>query len=157
MKGNLNVVKFLIKENVNLDKIDATGCSPLYHAIRKGHADIAYLLYLKGASVHSPPEKLAKLLCICGFKGETSIVKLLNDCEANIEISDYDLRSVAHLAAAEGHTELLLFLINETDFNFDLKDRWGKKPLDEIADTRIRQEFEDALASRVLKKRRGSS
>ena len=73
------------------------------------------------------------------------MVKLLHDCEANIETSDYDLRSVAHLAAAEGHTELLLYLINETNFNFDIKDRWGKKPLEEIADPRIRQEFEDAL------------
>lgn len=61
-------------------------------------------------------------------------IKLLNDCEADIEASDYDLRTVAHLAAAEGHTELLLYLINETDFNFDLKDRWGKKPLEEIID-----------------------
>jgi len=42
------------------------------------------------------------------------------------------LRTVGHLAAAEGHTELLLYLINETNFNFDLKDRWGNKPLDEI-------------------------
>ncbi len=53
-------------------------------------------------------------------------MRLLKECEANIEEVDYDFRSVAHLAAAEGHTELLLFLINETKFNFSLKDRWGK-------------------------------
>lgn len=105
---------------MNLDKIDSTGCSPLYHAIRKDHSDIAMLLYFKGASVHTLPEKLAKLLCICGYKGDTGIVKLLHDCEAKIETSDYDLRTVAHLAAAEGHTELLLYLINETNFNFGI-------------------------------------
>lgn len=73
-----------------------------------------------------------------GFKGDTIRVKLLYDCEANIETTDYDRRSVAHLAAAEGHTELLLYLINETSFNFDLVDRWGKAPLDEIHDDEIR-------------------
>lgn len=146
-----------MKENVNLDKMDATGCSPLYHAIRKGHSDIASLLYLKGASVHSPPEKLAKLLCICGFRGTTSIIKLLNDCEANLQVSDYDFRTVAHLAAAEGHTELLLYLINESTFDFSLKDRWGKTPLDEISDQAIRGDFEAALAKRVMRRRRNSS
>ena len=45
---------------------------------------------------------------------------------------------MAHLAAAEGHTELLLFLINETDFNFEIVDRFGKKPLEEINDIDIR-------------------
>ena len=101
LHGYMPVVKFLISERVNLDKIDSTGVSPLYHAIMKGHEDIASLLYMKGASVHAPPEKLAKLLCICGFKGDILRVKLLKDCEANIEISDYDLRTVGHLAAAE--------------------------------------------------------
>ncbi len=107
----MNVVKFLIKEHVNLDKLDSTGVSPLYHAILKSHEDIAKLLYFKGASVHAPPEKLAKLLCICGFKGDILRVSLLKDCEANIEIADYDLRTVAHLAAAEKHWDLLSYLV----------------------------------------------
>jgi hypothetical protein len=87
------------------------------------------------------------------------IVKLLKECEADIEISDYDRRSVGHLAAAEGHTELLIFLINETNFDFNLKDRWGKKPLEEIADEGIREEFEAQLRKRILVhgRRRGSS
>ena len=95
--------------------------------------------------MHAPPEKLAKILCTCGFKGNTLKVKLLKECEANIEISDYDLRTVGHLAAAEGHWELLNYLILGTDFNFELKDRWGKKPLDEIEDFDKRMEFEEAL------------
>jgi ankyrin repeat protein len=146
LHGYMPVVQFLMKEAVNLDKIDSTGVSPLYHAILRGHENIAKLLHFKGASVHAPSEKLAKLLCICGFKGDTEKVKLLKDCEANIEVSDYDLRTVAHLAAAEGHWELLNYLIVETNFNFLLKDRWGKKPLEEIHDAEKRAEFEEALA-----------
>ncbi|CDW83985.1 l-asparaginase archaeal glu-trnagln amidotransferase subunit d [Stylonychia lemnae] len=152
---NLDQIITLI--DINLDKIDSTGCSPLYHAIRKGYSDIALLLYFKGASVHTLPEKMAKLLCISGFKGDTEKVKLLNQCEADIETSDYDLRTVGHLAAAEGHTELLLYLIHDTEFNFNLKDRWGKKPLDEINDIGIRSQFNNALKNRVTKRKRGKS
>jgi hypothetical protein len=39
----------------------------------------------------------------CGYKGDTARVKLLYDCEADIEVSDYDFRTVGHLAGAEGH------------------------------------------------------
>lgn len=102
LHGYMPAVRFLIRENVNLDKIDSTGVSPLYHAIKRGHEDIAKLLYYKGASVHAPADKLGQLLCICGQKGDIKRVKLLKECEANIEAADYDLRTVAHLAAAEG-------------------------------------------------------
>jgi ankyrin repeat protein len=126
-------VRFLIREKVNLDKIDLTGASPLYHAIKRGHEDIAKLLHYKGASVYSPPEKLGSLLCICGSKGDLKRVKLLKECDADIEASDYDLRTVAHLAAAENQWELLKYLASHTKFNFYLVDRWGKTPLDELS------------------------
>ena len=139
------VVKFLIKEKVNLDKIDSTGVSPLYHSILRNHEDIAKLLYYKGASVHAPAEKLAKLLCICGFQGDIKRVRLLKECEADIEIADYDLRTVGHLAAAEKHWDLVDYLVKHTDFNFNLKDRWGKSPLDEIQDPILREEYVELL------------
>lgn len=130
---------------MNLDKIDSTGVSPLYHAITKGHADIANLLYYKGASVHAPKEKLAKLLCICGFKGDILRVSLLQQCEANLEECDYDLRNVGHLAAAEGHWDLLTYLATKTNFNFEFKDRWGKTTFDEITNPETRTKYEKML------------
>jgi hypothetical protein len=49
----------------------------------------------------------------------------------NLDISDYDKRSVGHLAACEGHLNILEFLATETNFNFELKDRVGHKVLDQ--------------------------
>ena len=72
-------------------------------------------------------------------------VKLLKECEANIEIADYDLRTVAHLAAAEHHEELLTYLITKTDFDFTLKDRWYNTPIDEIKDPKLKSDMEDLL------------
>ena len=71
-------------------------------------------------------------MCIVGFEGDLQKLKLLYRCEVNLEISDYDLRHVAHLAACEGHIEVLKFLITDTNFNFDLRDRWGNSALDEM-------------------------
>jgi ankyrin repeat protein len=82
--GYMPIVRFLMQEKVNLDKIDSTGSSPLYHAIKRKHEDIAKLLYLKGASVTAPHERLGKLLCTDGFNGEILRVHLLNECEADI-------------------------------------------------------------------------
>ena len=59
-------------------------------------------------------------------------MKLLHKCEVNLEISDYDLRHVAHLAACEGHLSVLSYLANETNFNFNLKDRWNNTAFNEM-------------------------
>ena len=150
--GFLPVVQFLIKEKVNLDKIDSTGVSPLYHAILKGHENVAKLLHYKGASIHAPTEKLAKLLGTCGYKGDINTVRLLKECEGKIEVADYDFRTVAHLAASEKKWDLLSYLIKCTDFNFSLEDRWGRTPLDEVTDPKMRADFEEMLSvSRVNK------
>jgi len=49
---------------MDLDKIDKNGCSPMYYAITKNHDVIASLLYFKGATIICPLEKLAKFLCM---------------------------------------------------------------------------------------------
>lgn len=43
---------------------------------------------------------------------------MMHKCEVNLELSDYDLRHVGHLAACEGHYSVLEFLAKETKFNF---------------------------------------
>jgi hypothetical protein len=78
------------------------------------------LLNFKGASVTAPSDKLAKFLCFCGFKGEIATVKLLNECEADLEVSNYDYRTIGHLAAAEAKFDLLFYLAASTNFNFEI-------------------------------------
>jgi hypothetical protein len=88
-------------------------------------------------------------LCTIGFEGDLEKLKLLHKCEVNLEISDYDLRHVAHLAACEGHVKILEFLITQTKFDFDLSDRWGRTAFEEIAHKVSR---EDKLALKKLLK-----
>jgi len=84
----------------------------------------------------------------CGFKGQIDPLRLLYACNGNLEQSDYDKRTVAHLAAAENHLDVLDFLIQETNFNFDLKDRWGQTPLDELKDPQMKDFYQHKLKNR---------
>lgn len=60
-------------------------------------------------------------------------------------MSDYDKRTVGHLAACENHQNLLLYLAQETKFNFELEDRFGRNSLDEIRDEKFKAKIVNIL------------
>uniref|UniRef100_A0A8C1Z7F5 glutaminase n=1 Tax=Cyprinus carpio TaxID=7962 RepID=A0A8C1Z7F5_CYPCA len=49
----------------------------------------------------------------------------------DMEQRDYDSRTALHIAAAEGHTEVVRFLLEACKVNPGPKDRWGNTPIDE--------------------------
>lgn len=46
-------------------------------------------------------------------------------------LSDYDGRTALHLAASEGHVECVDFLLRKCHVPYDVRDRWGRTPLEE--------------------------
>lgn len=62
----------------------------------------------------------------------------------DITLSDYDGRTALHLAAAEGHLDCVVFLLEQCKVPFDPKDRWGNRPIDE-AETFSHQDVVDYL------------
>lgn len=49
----------------------------------------------------------------------------------DMTLSDYDGRTALHLAAAEGHHNCVEFLLKYCNVPFDVRDRWGRSPLEE--------------------------
>ena len=59
-----------------------------------------------------------------------TITNLIENKDIDVNITDYDERSALHLASAEGHLNVVKFLMdNEADIN--AKDRWGNTPYHE--------------------------
>jgi hypothetical protein len=64
------------------------------------------------------------MLCEIGSEGDNLRLNLLSKAGANLELSDYDNRTVGHLAATEGHMNVLQYLC-DTKYDFLLLDRWN--------------------------------
>ena len=65
--------------------------------------------------------------------------------DIDLNVSDYDGRTALHLAAAEGHLEVVKFLVETCKVNPDPKDRWDRTPLSEAV------LFEQARVASYLK------
>ncbi|WP_432773313.1 glutaminase A [Francisella salimarina] len=62
--------------------------------------------------------------------GDLSEIKRAVALGVDISKGDYDKRTALHLAAAEGHEDVVKYLIRK-GANPTIKDRWGKTPLDD--------------------------
>jgi glutaminase len=105
--------------------------------IRKHDPNIAFKL---------PNNDMGVLLCQAAFGNNLADLKrlVLNGVDPNE--SDYDGRTAMHLAACEGHIEILEYLI-EIRANIMCRDRFGGTPLEDA----VRHNFDLRNAGQVQK------
>jgi hypothetical protein len=76
-----------------------------------------------------------KLITAAAKDDRIALAELLDDSKCNINAADYDLRSAVHLAAAEGHLQVLHMLAvypqkhGGAALVLDKKDRFGRTPM----------------------------
>uniref|UniRef100_A0A914X683 glutaminase n=1 Tax=Plectus sambesii TaxID=2011161 RepID=A0A914X683_9BILA len=71
------------------------------------------------------------LLLFAAKMGDLSAIRRFFMQGANLEMGDYDGRTALHLAASEGHHELIKFLLDVAKVRHDPEDRWKRTPLDD--------------------------
>uniref|UniRef100_A0A4W3JX86 glutaminase n=2 Tax=Callorhinchus milii TaxID=7868 RepID=A0A4W3JX86_CALMI len=70
-------------------------------------------------------------LLFAAYTGDVSALRRFALSAMDMEQRDYDSRAALHVAAAEGHVEVIRFLLEACKVSPFPKDRWGNTPLDE--------------------------
>uniref|UniRef100_A0A8C5GKE6 glutaminase n=1 Tax=Gouania willdenowi TaxID=441366 RepID=A0A8C5GKE6_GOUWI len=70
-------------------------------------------------------------LLFAAYTGDVSALRRFALSSIDMEQRDYDSRTALHVAAAEGHTEVVRFLLEACKVNPEPRDRWGSTPIDE--------------------------
>ena len=118
--------------------------SEVFDFARKFELNFNFHLFKKdnvvtgGKSCHSDPtlyfgcnkQDLTMQLIYAASKGDVATTAVLIGADVNVNWTDYDSRSAAHLAARCNKLDVLE-LLYASGANMSLKDRWGKTPMDE--------------------------
>lgn len=89
-------------------------------------------------------------LLFAAYSGDVSALRRFALSAMDMEQKDYDSRTALHVAAAEGHIEVVKFLIEACKVNPFVKDRWGNIPLDDAVQfnhlevVKLLQEYHDS-------------
>ena len=104
--GHLESVKFLISSWAVPNPVVRWGGTPLSDAIRHNHADVQKYLAEVGGVIGATD--LGGVLCQHAFDDEVDQIRTLVSNGANINLGDYDDRTVSHILSYEP-SELFIF------------------------------------------------
>jgi lysophospholipase len=132
-EGRLEAVKFLLKEEVEVNPVDKNGKSPLWEAVIGKNKEIIEVVRGHNGVVKAHKEDIVDKLLEYGANNDFEGLKLmiLGGVEKLEEYGNFDDRNIGHIAMRCKCKEILTVL-TEIGFDFNKKDRWGKTPKDEI-------------------------
>ncbi|KAF1772521.1 Ankyrin repeat-containing domain [Phytophthora cactorum] len=138
--GQLGVIELLLSAGVNTNVVDSEGRSPISIALEKQQFAIAEMLRahqkkkLVSRQVKSSEDEHNIALAFRATKrGDMEKLKQLVPELVRPDMEDYDLRTLLHVASAEGHLQIAKYLV-DCGANVNLLDRWGSSPLSDAVD-----------------------
>mmetsp|Transcript_9192 Transcript_9192/g.21918 ORF Transcript_9192/g.21918 Transcript_9192/m.21918 type:complete len:989 (+) Transcript_9192:3-2969(+) len=127
--GHEEVIRLLCEAGANVNVVDRWGHRPLDDAIWGLHKDCVTILKTFGAE-RGRKQTVADLIGASATGATGEVRKILEVGDVDMNGCDYDGRTSLHLAACEGHVQLVEVLC-EAGANIDASDRWNRTPLDE--------------------------
>uniref|UniRef100_A0A7S4VSX4 EF-hand domain-containing protein n=2 Tax=Ditylum brightwellii TaxID=49249 RepID=A0A7S4VSX4_9STRA len=128
-EGHLQICRHLIQNGSKINRSDRWGGSPLDDAHRHRHVNVVEYLRSVGGVMGSPSQ--ATNFISAASEGDLEEVKVLLELgNVTFDQSDYDKRTALHLAAGEGHYDIIQYLC-EQGADVNVRDRWGNRPLDD--------------------------
>ncbi|XP_039628727.1 glutaminase liver isoform, mitochondrial [Polypterus senegalus] len=85
-------------------------------------------------------------ILLAAYRGDVLSLRRYLLSGADVNCVDYDGRSALHVAASEGHVEVIKFLVENAGADYMAQDRWGNTPLQEAT------KYNNAHAVQLLKR-----
>lgn len=110
--GNIEKVKKLIKNDVNVNGKNRKGVTPLIEAAEYGRIDIVRVLIKSGAEVNSTANEGSTALSFAAWKGRYDVVKVLLSNGADINVRGNGGYTPLIVAATYGHENIVMLLLS---------------------------------------------
>jgi ankyrin repeat protein len=128
-EGQLKICKFLVSKGARINRVDRWGHAPLDDAYQFGHKGVVQFLREQGAKFGSTSQ-ITNFITAASEGDVDEVEAFLQHGSMDINQGDYDGRTALHLAAGEGHIEIVKRLC-EAGADANVQDRWGHCPLDD--------------------------
>ena len=145
MNGHTSTVAKLLEYGADVGLLDMHGTSCLFEAARNGHEETVALLQKHGATLGMNDGQAASRLCQAVFDGDMVLLKRLLEAKINVNAADYDKRTAAHIAAAEGNLVALKLLVKFGATVLRCRDRWNNSVEEEARNSKSAEELLEYL------------
>ena len=123
-KGYLDIVKYLIEADADVNLQDKKGDLALIMAANQGHIDTVRYLIEANASVNMQNEEGATALLLAAQNGHMDIVKCLIQLNSNVNMQSKDGYTALIVAAQKGNMDIVRYLI-EANAKVDMQTENG--------------------------------
>jgi len=133
--GNVNAVRKLLNNGVNINEADQYGETPLHYASQEGHTEVVkVLLATAGIKVNKSDQWGQTPLGTASREGHAEAVKVLLDAPGiKVNKADNNGRTPLHRASYKGNTEVVKALVAAPGIKVNQGDKDGWTPLIEAS------------------------
>ena len=132
-EGNMEVLKYLISIKANIMCRDRFNGTPLEDTVRhhfeiRSAVQAEKLLRDHGATLSAEGLTYVVKMCEYAAEGDVENIRVLAENGVDVSLGDYDDRTPLHLAACNGHTAVLEYLLKQESVLVNAVDRFGGTP-----------------------------
>jgi len=130
-EGHYLLVEAMLQEGAPVHQRDRVGHTPLTDAVMNKNFEVIELLKNAGAVCKLSRFHISNELCTLATMNDLDGLTAWHVGGVDLDTLNYDDRTALHVAVAEGHEDVVRFLISQ-GCDPERRDRFGRTPMDEV-------------------------